>query len=356
MGNNSQYEKRIVWYCSSVTIHSAAVLLESVRVSRGLTQATLAERSGIAQGMLSKLESGKLDFDAERIGRLSEVLDVPPALFSGVRVADHAKVFHRKQASLPAKVGNKLLADLQLAHLHVSHLADGVLPALDVPHLPLPDDGYYTPADRAREIRKIWGLGTGPIPDMVELLESHGVVCVTWPVESARVDAIASWPTGEVPVLLMRGDAPMDRVRFTLAHELGHGVLHDFAAAEREAEADQFAAEFLFPAAEARPRLKRPSMMSLTALKAEWGMSIAALVRRARDVGAIGDSEYRSLNIELSAAGMRKAEPVTLPAERPRIVRSAVAARQKSGETLAGIAEQSYLTEVDLLNKYLETS
>lgn len=339
-----------------MTIHSAAVLLESARVSRGLTQATLAERSGIAQGVLSKLESGKLDFDAERVSRLSEALDVPTTLFSGVRVADHAKVFHRKQASLPAKVGNKLQADMQLAHLHLSRLADGAIPAFNVPHLPLPDDGYYTPADRAREVRKTWGLGIGPIPDMVALLESHGVVCVTWPVESARVDAIASWPQGEVPVVLMRGDAPMDRVRFTLAHELGHGVLHDFAAAERETEADQFAAEFLFPAAEARSRLKRPTMMSLAALKVEWGMSLAALVRRARDVGAIGDSEYRSLNIELSAAGMRKSEPVTLPAEHPRIVRSAVAARRKSGESLEHIAAQSYLTEADLLNKYLEKS
>lgn len=339
-----------------VPIHSAAVLLESARVARGLTQATLAEQSGVAQGVLSKLESGKLDFDAERVSRLSEALGVPAALFGGVRVADHAKVFHRKQASLPAKVGNKLHAELQLAHLHVSHLADGAIPVLNVPHLPLPDDGYYTPADRAREVRRMWGLGTGPIPDMVALLESHGVVCVTWPVESARVDAIASWPSGEVPVLLMRGDAPTDRVRFTLAHELGHGVLHDFAAAEREAEADQFAAEFLFPASEARARLKRPSMLSLTALKAEWGMSIAALVRRARDVGAIGDSEYRSLNIELSAAGMRKAEPVTLPTEHPRIVRSAVADRLASGESLADIAAQSFLTEADLLNKYLEKS
>lgn len=339
-----------------MTIRSAAVLLEAARLSRGLTQATLAERSGIAQGVLSKLESGKLDFDAERVGRLSDVLDVPATLFGGVRVADHAKIFHRKQASLPAKVGNKLQAELQLAHLHVSRLAEGVIPTLDVPHLPLPDDGYYTPADRAREVRKMWGLGAGPIPDMVALLESHGVVCVTWPVESARVDAIASWPRGEVPVVLMRGDAPMDRVRFTLAHELGHGVLHDFAAAEREAEADQFAAEFLFPAAEARSRLKRPNMLSLTALKGEWGISIAALVRRARDVGAIGDSEYRSLNIELSAAGMRKAEPVTLPAEHPHIVRSAVASRRKSGESLAHIAAQSYLTEADLLSQYLEKS
>lgn len=340
-----------------MAINSPAVLLEAVRVSRGLTQAMLSERTSIAQGVLSKLESGKLEFDAERLVRIADVLEVPSALFTGeVQIADHAKVFHRKQASLPAKAANKLHADLQLAHLHVSRIVGTSVPPLSVPRLPLPDDGYYTPADRAREVRRLWGLGTEPIGDMVALLESHGVICLTWPVESVRVDAIASWPVGEAPVLLMRGNAPMDRVRFTLAHELGHGVLHDFPAAEREKEADQFAAEFLFPAAEARLRLKNPSILSLSAIKSERGMSISALVRRARDVGAIGDSEYRSLNIELSMAGMRKAEPVAIPVEHPSIVSGAIQARLDSGETLADIAEQSYATEADLLNKYVEKS
>jgi Zn-dependent peptidase ImmA (M78 family) len=97
-------------------------------------------------------------------------------------------------------------------------------------------------------------------------------------------------------------------------------------------------------------------MARLAALKTQWGISIAALVRRARDVGAIGESEYRSLNIELSAAGMRKAEPVELPPERPSLTAHVVSERLESGETLEDIAAATLVSEADLLTRYLETS
>lgn len=340
-----------------MTSSSTNELLVAARTSRGLTQAQLSKKTGIAQGVISKLEAGLLPLDGDRAAVLSSALDVPVGLLAGkATVADHVRVYHRKQASLPAKAAGKLHADLQLAHVQLSRLLSAHVPPLDVPRLPLPDDGYYTAADRAREVRKQWRLGAGPIHDMVALLESHGVVCLTWPVDSVRVDAIASWPDGEVPVLLMRADAPMDRVRFTLAHELGHGVLHGLPSAEHEAEADQFAAEFLFPAESARPVLQKPTMSRLAELKAEWGMSIAALVRRARDVGAISDSEYRSLNIEISAAGMRKSEPVELPPETPSLARTAIQDRLAAGETLEQIAAAALVSAADLQARYMETS
>lgn len=89
--------------------------------------------------------------------------------------------------------------------------------------MPLPDDGWFTPSDRAKELRAAWGVPAGPIDSMVDLLEAHGVPCLERDVTSARVDGISSWPDDAPPVILLGSHAPADRLRFTIAHELGHG-------------------------------------------------------------------------------------------------------------------------------------
>ena len=52
-------------------------LLRAVRKWRGLSQIDLAERSGIGQGYLSDLESGRRAGSAETIEALVKALDVP---------------------------------------------------------------------------------------------------------------------------------------------------------------------------------------------------------------------------------------------------------------------------------------
>ena len=288
--------------------NSETSLLEAVRVAREMTQAELSAASGIAQGVISKLERGGLPLDPDRALALSRVLDVPVALIDGSTVsAPHARVFHRKQASLPAKAANKLHADMVLAHVRVGRLMrdEAARHGESVPRLPLPENRLYTAADRARELRSLWDLPRGPVANIVELLESHGVPCLMWDVSSARVDAIASWPADAPPVILLSSHAPGDRLRFTVAHELGHAVLHDVACADCEREADEFASEFLMPRNDIKQDLRDVTLPKLAELKKVWGTSMAALARRARDVEAITDTRYRALNIELSQSGYR---------------------------------------------------
>lgn len=329
--------------------------LETVRVARGHTQAQLAAKAGLAQGVISKLESGVLPMEAARIEALAEALDVPVALVDGsIELPPQARVFHRKQASLAAKAANRLRADMTLAHYRVGRLL-GVDDELDVPRMPL-ESPLDTPADRAREVRRQWNLAPGPIPDMVGLLEDHGVPCLVWEVESARVDAITSWPSDARPIVMLGSHAPGDRLRFTVAHELGHAVMHDLPSVDCEREADAFASEFLMPRTDIKYDLQGATLSRLAELKSVWGTSIAALVRRARDVGAITDYAYRDLNIELSASGYRKNEPVAVRREHPAAIKRAVAARQARGESLASIAADALITVDELERRYLEVS
>lgn len=124
-------------------------------MSRGLTQAQLAEVSGVAQAVISKFEGGRLPLDDARVQVLARELKVPLALVDGsTATAPHTRQFHRKQATLPAKAANRLRADMVLAHVRVSRLLTS--PSLaDIPRLPL-GSPLDQPADRARAVRKLW--------------------------------------------------------------------------------------------------------------------------------------------------------------------------------------------------------
>ena len=65
---------------------------------------------------------------------------------------------------------------------------------------------------------------------------------------------------------------------------------------------------------------------------------MAALIRRARDLGEISDYRYRELNIELSRARWRTREPVEVPTERPWLLADAVAFLRSKGLTNTSIA------------------
>lgn len=330
-------------------------LLEAARVSRGLTQAQLADASGVAQAVISKFESGRLPLDDARVELLAMELKVPRALIDGSTAhAPHTRQFHRKQASLPAKAANRLRADMVLAHVRVSRLLASPSVA-DIPRLPLRSP-LDQPADRARAVRKLWGIPAGPIDNIVALLEQHGVPCLSWDVSSARVDAIASWPDDAPPVVLLGSHAPGDRLRFTVAHELGHAVMHELPCVDCEREADEFASELLMPRAEIKDSLRGATLPRLAELKRVWGTSIAALTRRAKDVGAITDSAYRALNIELSASGLRKNEPMPIPRERPTMVRQAIVQRIDAGHSFSEVADLALIETDELRTQYLEAA
>ena len=72
-----------------------------------------------------------------------------------------------------------------------------------------------------------------------------------------------------------------------------------------EGEADRFAAEFLMPEREIRSDLRPPlTIARLAALKPYWKVSMAALARRAWNVGTIDQNRYRRLFTELSGCSV----------------------------------------------------
>ena len=143
-------------------------------------------------------------------------------------------------------------------------------------------------------------------------------------------EAFSVWATvsdREIPVIAVSTGRPGDRLRFSIAHELGHLVLHKQlpvkTAAEIENAANRFAAEFLMPADAMRTELATPvSLTTVARLKPKWGVAMQALIYRAKDLDIISDRQYRYLFQQLSARGWRTAEPTNLniPIEKPRLI------------------------------------
>lgn len=334
-------------------------MVQLVRVARGLTQTELARQAGISQALLSKAETGAVDLDAERLAAVAEKLEVPLARLTTSEPTGgvlSACAFHRKRNSLPVSDANRIRANLDLRRMQVEALVPMVEVGVTVERQAPSDDDWDSPETIALDVRDAMGLGEGPIEDLVEAVEATGAVVIVTDLGAARIDAIGSWPAGHRPVFMLNSSTPADRRRFTLAHEFGHAVMHELPTGDQEAEADRFASELLMPSNSIRAELDDLDLAKLVALKPRWRVSMAALIRKARDLNAISDHDYKQLNIALSTAGYRTNEPVPLHAELPRLVDQAVRRHLDAGEDIADLAAKALMTTDEFNRIYLEVT
>jgi Zn-dependent peptidase ImmA (M78 family) len=139
--------------------------------------------------------------------------------------------------------------------------------------------------------------------------------------DTPKIDAVSQRADGLPPIFFLDRSKPADRCRYTLAHELGHIVMHRTPNTNAEEEADRFAAEFLMPGAEIRADLRNLTIARAAALKLRWRASMQAIIRRAKDTGAISVSSYQSLCVRISQLGYRKNEPNPIEPEAPKMLR-----------------------------------
>lgn len=238
----------------------------------------------------------------------------------------------RSLRSLTAKQRREALSITQLVRDVVYELAQRVrLPEVAVPRLGAADIQRQSDLDAAAAlVRKEWGVADGPIPDVLQLAERHGAVGVRHQIASAAVSAY-SVPFPERPVVVMQEWGRRDRDRFSCSHEIGHLALHEpetaLASKDIERQADGFASAFLMPADQIREELPATlDWVRFIELKQHWQVSIAALLRRAKDLGVMPEAAYVHGLQTMSARGWRIDEPGELGApESPRLLAHAVA-------------------------------
>lgn len=320
-------------------------VLATARRARGLTQGELAHAAQVTQAALSRYEHDLRTPNPEDLERLARGLGVTVELLErsgrmegGIAVGAHM----RRRPTAKPTVWRALEARLNMMRLHTTALLDeiSVRSTLQVPTFdPIDVDARSA----ARLVRAQWRLPTGPIHSLTTWMEAAGVLVIEEEMgPSARVDGLSQW-SGPYPIVLLNASAPTDRKRLTLAHELGHLVLHSGLVDEdAEEQANGFAAELLVPANEIRPDLRaKLTLQRLIDLKRYWGVSVQALIERAYALNLITRDYRTSLYKMLSARGMRTHEPASdeLVPERPKLALHIAESLQRQGLTDSEIAK-----------------
>ncbi|MET8975976.1 ImmA/IrrE family metallo-endopeptidase [Streptomyces sp. NPDC004539] len=322
------------------------------RRRRGLTLAELSARTGLSLQSLSNYETGRTSPRPRTVERIAGALAFPERFFSGAEIDELPAegISWRARTKTPPRVLDSARAAGTLA----AQLYDWIderfrLPAPDLPSLGKPD-----PETAAEMVRTRWDLGNASAPNMVHLLEAHGVRVFSLPPDSLEVDAFAVWRRS-VPFVFLNTMKTVERGRFDAAHELGHLVMHAggeraCAGPEAERQANDFASAFLMPAAGVLGHMPSGARVDqIIQGKRIWKVSAMALTYRMHDLGLLTDWQYRSTCADLSARGYRTDEPQGLKErETSQILTKVFQALWSKGVLLGDVADELGVTEDEL--------
>lgn len=321
--------------------------LTIARQRRAMYKQDLAALIGVSDQAITAFEKGDRRPLPETVERMAFALRFPFGFFfdSDVEPIEPQVPSFRSRRSMGRRLRDKVLAMGTIA-------ADIIYPAISkrftLPKVDIPNLAGEGPDAAAEILREYWKLGYGPIDNMVYLLEAKGAR-VMWLNEPApELDAFSLWRSGEPFVMLNLHKTAGDRGRYDAAHELGHLVLHRDADIvgdrQTEKEADQFAAAFLLPAQQfSKESPRQPILTHFFPLKQRWGVAIAAMVRRSRDVGVFTEWDYICACKEISRNGWRTGEPVPILREESQVYRMIFA--KLAGK---GTSPQDFAREVNL--------
>jgi len=338
-------------------------MLTLAREARGLTQTELSKRTKTDQGNLSKIEQGLLKPTKEIIEKYAESLSFPESFFyqeeNKTPISDF---FYRKRLSISAKEKIRLEAQIDILRL----LYDKLLKSVDIPAARFPSLGInnnFSPSDIAGLAREFYSIGRGPLKTLISVLERNGIAVIYIDVNSAKFDGMTVYTDSNYPLIILNKNMPNDRKRFTIAHELGHQIMHlpfrfEFDLYDRinkdpntlEKEADMFASEFLLPEKDCRNELFNLSYQKLSDMKLYWKVSKKAIIYKAKTLGCIDERKYQNLLIELSKRGERVKESFDVDLEEPKIFNQIFLSFTKElGYSNQQLAEYLCISESDLV-------
>jgi Zn-dependent peptidase ImmA (M78 family) len=298
-------------------------MLRLARQRRLLPQITAAKKLGVEQPFLSRIENGLVEARDDFLLKAAQEYAVPRSFFLqsdpvyGAPVSVHP--MWRRKADVSGRELDGVVAELNILAMHLRRLLQGaeVVHANDVPRMDIEE--YKSDARKiAGLVRAHWKLPAGPIKNLTVIAERAGIVVVHSELGGASISGVTFSPPGLPRIIVLNSDQPADRMRFTLAHEIAHMVMHRFPTPNMEQEAHNFASALLMPENELRPYFagRKVDLQLLASLKPVWKVSMAGLLKTAESIGVVSRNQAVYLWKQMSARGLRLREPPELDLER----------------------------------------
>ncbi len=318
--------------------------LAEARQARGMTGVALAEVIGVTPQSVSQYEKGKQTPRADVLEAISAHLNVPLSYFMRPSAAlDDAPIFWRCRSTASSIARQRAEIRLRWVKDILAYLAGFLdFPPVELPKLSAPDSFREIDTDcletAALELRKQWGIGNGPMPDLLLEIENHGIVVSRINMGAEKQDGFSQLARADgIPfIVLSRDKASAVRQRFDAAHELAHILLHRNVENKRlntaadnkviEDQAHYFANALLLPAEQFVQELWAPTLDAMVALKDRWKVSVGAMIKRCEALDLVDSDQAQRLWINYNRRGWRKEEPLDgkIEKERPRLLRRSV--------------------------------
>lgn len=316
--------------------------LKIARMWRNMSATQLADFAGLSRQTISMLENGKLiNPEFTTVQKLSEKLEFPITFFleeTKININESTTYFRsllttNKKYRIEQEEKIKFIA---IIYNMLSKYLE--FEEVNLPKIPI----NTTPQEAANILREHWALGSKPIENIVYLAENNGLIVTDFETATGDVDAFSHKITSDDMETYLIGYSKNKRtaarIHFDVAHEIGHILLHNWCDdlecmekeefKEIELQAHTFASAFLLPEEEFRKDVSpyATNLAYYTELKKTWKVSIAAMIRRAKDLDIITVDDYSRLMRNMQKQGIRKIEPLDdeLITAEPSLLRQAI--------------------------------
>jgi Zn-dependent peptidase ImmA (M78 family)/DNA-binding XRE family transcriptional regulator len=307
------------------------IRLQRARKAAGLSLRDLGDRVGVSHAAIKKYEDGAAMPSSDILIKLSRSLNVRSEYFFRPASVNLDGIEYRKRSSLPKKRLDAITHEV-MDQIERRVELENLFPQSPVKTFAAVEglDASITSMDQiegvADRVREAWNLGFDPIPDLIDVLETRGIrVFMIDAGADGKFDGLAA-RVATMPIVVVGRHWPGDRQRFTLAHELGHLMLEGRLAdgLDEEKACHRFAGSFLLPRASALQELGERrnaiELKELGLLKEEFGLSMAAILYRARDLGVISPAYLEERLKLFRFKGWFRSEPgQSYPAEKAHV-------------------------------------
>ncbi len=317
--------------------------LKEARLARGYTVTALAEKIGISKQTISKYELGQSSPSSETMIKYCNFLnfDINFFMFNNEDSSNnYGTIFFRSLKSAESQVREEIKIRIKWTNYIYQYINEFIeFPKLNLPDFEeksLENLDLYKIEDIADKLREYWNIGKGPINNLSILLEQNGIILCNSNINNVKVDACSEVINNTAIFFIRTNAISACRLRFDLAHELGHLILHSEITKEElenkeildriEKEANMFASAFLLPREEFSNEVLALSLDHFVNLKSRWKVSIAAMIYRCKELGIFSDSQVLYLRKQISLKKWRTIEPLddVIAIEKPKLLSNAI--------------------------------